>query len=84
MGYDAPGRVQSHSLLESPDGSVDSWCHCCMARYGEHSQLQVAAAIACSIILATWAVAEVPGVHVWDGCLKMFQPLLFHCYLRLS
>ena len=43
-----------------------------MARYGEHSQLQVAAAIACSIILATWAVAEVPGVHAWDGWLMMF------------
>lgn len=38
-------------------------------RYGEHSQLQVAAAIACSIILATWAVAEACnqfGLHASD------------------
>ncbi|CAJ1390495.1 unnamed protein product [Effrenium voratum] len=29
--------------------------------YGKHSQLQVAAAIACSLILATWALAEAGG-----------------------
>eukprot|EP00438_Fugacium_kawagutii_P034689 Skav231160 [mRNA] locus=scaffold3252:187233:188813:- [translate_table: standard] len=38
--------------------------------YGMHSQLQIAAAIACSLILATWAVAEVCnqlGLHAGDG-----------------
>eukprot|EP00435_Cladocopium_sp_Y103_P020417 s890_g5.t1 len=54
--------------------SLSASLTCCLKlgslhMYGDHSQLQIAAAIACSLILATWAVAEACnqlGPHAGD------------------
>ena len=34
-----------------------------LSRYGSHSQLQIAAALFCSLVLATWAAAEAPRLN---------------------
>ena len=40
------------------------------SRYGEHSQLQIAAGLFCSLVLATWASAEVPCLFVAAGWVR--------------
>ena len=50
-----------------------------LQRYGDHSQLQIAAALFCSFILATWAAAEVPRLQELRS--QVLEPFL---YLSIS
>ena len=54
--------------------SVLSFC-----RYGSHSQLQIAAALFCSLVLATWAAAEAARRLSW-----VWTPPPLSCRLQAS